>query len=600
MKFKCLLLFISVSFFCKGTVCVAANDYKRHNSQECFNMPEQKFGQDYWVLSTTQKQGEGAMTENLINESIVGLMALSVNEGRGSTMAWMDVQGSTRSIYEHLRKAMPMKRLGIVDAWCFLTKDDAKNAIKGYVLYDISNQESINAATVAAHVYHGVMVEKRDEARIKEIGYVQLFDASSISLAQCWAEFKGHCNNNALVLMPAYTSNQRCMAIAHKLMSVNFNKVSYRPELGDNKELLLDVLNWLTPLSPVFGWEQSIGEDSFVSLVSKTGNLMIPYDWTLNSPLLSAEYMSRQKGEIKTVNPASINYGDANDYISFYMSDGDNVMWVISGFDTPNYYASDKISKTKMSFGYPSMSLSMLSPDQNRYLIEKQNPESSLVETFGGGYYYADNFASQKNRRAILDKHTKRVAASMKRQGGKVLALICMDVLSDDAKDAYESYIKNNDELIGVIAIQYTPYAGGHGEIMWFKNSTGCDIPVITARHSVWNYGVGRNGDIEGTPAYVASKYNQLTTKSLAPTFSLTSIHAWSNFSKSDDPTNLIAENEEGGDIRGVGSAEACQNKLDKEIKIVNVEELIWQLRMHTFPKRTSKIIDNYNKSPKK
>ncbi len=559
-----------------------------------YNIPEQKMGKAYWIMSPVEASGEDALAENLLAESVSGLTALAVNESRGETMVWMDVKGHTRDTYERIRKSLPMEVLGTKDLWSLLEDDAVKSVVDGYVLYDLSNHESVNAATAAAHVYNGLMVEKRYENKVAEMGYKCLFDASKMSLEDAWKQFKDKCNNNALVLMPAYTSNQRSTAIAFKLFTVNLNKVSYKPESGNNKELLIEIMKWLEPLSPVFGWEQSVGEDSFVGLVSATGNLMVPYDWTVNTPMMSAQYKSRQSGLAKVTDPTKITYGDADHYVTFYMSDGDNVQWAINAYDSPAYFSSDKVSKTKMTFGYPVANLSMICPAQNEYLLGKQDPASSVMESLGGGYYYADEFAMLKDRPVILDKVAKHVAAHMRQHRNNVLALVCMDVDSEASKEAYQSFITNNDELIGIVVIQYTPYAGGNGEIMWFENTDGIHIPVITVRYSIWNYGEGKNGVNEGTPAYIASKYNELAASSKEKTFSATSVHAWSSFTKIDNDTDLTGENAKGGTVRGVESAELCLDRLDKSFKVVNAEELIWQLRMHTYPDETKRVLKAY------
>lgn len=592
LRITAYILFAGYLSACAPAAVEYASEYDQFADKGQYTMPEQSFGTRYWTLTPTRATGEDALVENLVNESVTGLMALSVNEVRGTTMAWMQAGDHVQPVYERIRKALPMQELGVLNVWELLAKEGVKTQIEGYVLYDIQNHESVNAATVAAHVYHGVMIDRRDAARIEALGYKQLFDASKMSLVQAWAQFRDKCSNDALVLMPACTSNQRSTAIAYKLMAVNLNKVSYKPEFGNNKELLIEVMKWLRPLSPVIGWEQAVGEDAFVGLVGETGNMMIPDDWTINTPLMSAAYKSRRSGLVKVTDPTKIAYGDAENYVSFYLSDGDNVQWMINGFDTPNYYASDKVSKTRMTFGFPVANLSMISPDQNDYLLAGQHPDASLMESLGGGYYYADEFARLKNRPEILDMAAKKVAAHMRQHRNNVLALVCMDAVSDTAKEAYEAYIRNNDRLIGIVVIQYTPYAGGKGEIMWFKNTDGYDIPVITVRYSIWNYGEGRNGEVEGTPAYIASKYNQLAEESLTPTFSVTSLHAWSRFSRS--ATNDLTAESAPGDVFGVEAAEMCQDRFEARIKVVNVEELIWQLRMYTHPDQTKKILKHY------
>ena len=579
-----VLIFVS-AFGCNSiqTPACTADSMKYH-------IPEQKYGERFWILSQPATTGDDRIIDNLVAESLCGLYALAVNEGRSRIMLWMETE--PLPVYETTLANLPMKNMGHTDVWRFLARTAAKNVVAGYVLYDISNQESINAATVASHVYGGVMVEKRDRKRIEELGYPLLCDVSAMSLADAWEQFGSRCSKTCLVLMPALTSNQRSTAISQRMMVVNLNKVSYKPDKGNNRELLLEILMGLEPLSPVFGWEQNVGEDSFVGLVSRTGNLMIPYDWTVNTPILWAEYRHRRSGRIRNTDVTKIKFGDAAHYMSFYMSDGDNVMWAMTGYDTEQYYGSPLTAKTKMSFGYPVINLSMMSPDRNADLLSRQPRGGSLLENFGGGYYYADDFAELKDRKTILPQLAKYTAANMQQRDCNVLALVAGDVLSMPAQDAYKAFIQANNRLIGIVVIQYTPYAGGKGAVMWFKNAEGYDIPVITVRYSLWNYGEGRNGEVEGTPAYIAAKYTALVSEAAEPTFSITSVHAWSDFYRSDDSSDQTAENRKGGTVRGVGSAELCMEKLPKNIKIVNIEELIWQLRRQQFPCQVEQLIN--------
>ena len=115
-------------------------------------------------------------------------------------------------------------------------------------------------------------------------------------------------------------------------------------------------------------------------------------------------------------------------------------------------------------------------------------------------------------------------------------------------------------------------YAGGEGEIMWFKNSKGIKIPVITVKYTIWDFGK-TNKEREGVPDYIAKKLN---VEALKEPFSLVAVHAWSKFSKNNT---------------GAGAVKLCATKLDKNIEIVNIEELIWRIRMKYQPEQTKKII---------
>lgn len=581
---KQTFLFSLIIFICLS--CSTEN--KEYKFDDAYILPKQKLGKVYASLKQSNLTGELSLIENTLQESIVGLTSLSVNEGESDFMVWMDRE---TEIYNRIKSSLQMDYIGEFTTDSILILPQIKDVVKGYILYDKDNQESLHAGTIASHIYKGILVEKSIEHRLQTLNYKKLFDATNMTLSDAWNRFKDKCNNNILILMPTLTSNLRSLAISNRCMIVNLNRKMGTSENGTNKDLLCEILNWLAPLSPVFGWEQGVsGEDAFVGLVSQYGNIMIPCDWIINAPIMCSNYENEcSKLKIKNISPNEINYGDANHYMSFYMSDGDNVQWMFNGFDNDYYYKNPYITKTKMSFGFPICNLSMISPKHFSYLINDQNPSSSLVESLGGGYYYVDTFSDKRDREKNMEKVAKMVGTRMNEHNCKVLGLVAMDAVSEKSQKAYSTFIDNNDELIGIVVIQYSPYAGGNGDIFWFQNKKGVHIPVITVRYSIWNYGVNNNGYNEGTPAYIANKYNNLPQNEKK--FSVTSVHAWSNFTKCNDLENFTSENTPNGNIRGVFSAQECMRKLNNNTKIVNIEELIWQLRMEYYPEETKQII---------
>jgi len=76
---------------------------------------------------------------------------------------------------------------------------------------------------------------------------------------------------------------------------LNLNKRQGTSIAGQNTALLKEILAWLEPNAPVYGWEQGVSEDAFVDLVSKSGHPMIPCDWSYNHSLTSLLYSQRQK-----------------------------------------------------------------------------------------------------------------------------------------------------------------------------------------------------------------------------------------------------------------------------------------------------------------
>lgn len=555
-------------------------------------IPQQKMGTNYWTVvdatSNDNTYDDNCLRNHILAESIIGLMALSVNEGTGTTMVWTD---SPNSNYENVISQIGMTSNGTQTTWELLAKDEIKAHIDGYVLCKMRKEESVTVATIASHVYRSIIVDEYYKDSIESLGYEMKYDARNKSLADAWSEFKDDCNNNALILMPTLTGNLKSFAIANKLMVVNYNKEYGTTSEGTNKALFEEVLDWLEPLSPVIGWEQGLSEDVFVSPVSKSGNMMVPSDWIYNTTVMSADYADHQPGLAYVTNPQYIDFSDSLHYVSFFLTDGDNVQWMMNDFRTSTYYLNDENSSLKMSFGLPVANLSMISPYQLDQIFSEQVPNNTLIEFGGGGYYYPDNFGDNKDRTELLDGIAQKVGAHMRQHRVKVLGLLCQDVLSTEAQEAYQAYITNNSQLIGIVAVQYSPYAGGEGQVMWFTNSEGIDIPVVTVRYALWNHG-SSNLTNQGTPTYIAGKINELSTTD-STSYSVVAVHAWSEFSDIGTSTDPLAENV-GGSTAGPEVVSWCKNKLNSNVKVVNVEELIWQLRMHERKEQTKNILSTY------
>lgn len=534
---------------------------------------------------------------HLLCQSLAGLANRAVEQGRSEVGVWLH-DHSGKEPYKVSKQAldnMGIKEQGLQSGLELARNDygpdngvalQLKGLFDGYVLTDVENNPESNiVASVASHVYNSIIVDVRDKEYYEEVGYEMTYDATDKTTQDAWNEFKDKCNNKALVVMPVQTGELREFAIKNNLFVLNLNKEYANPSAGQNMALFEEVLSWLAPNSPVYGWEQGVGEDQFVDKVSQSGNIMIPSDWSYNTSLTSILYKERQAGMAKVLNPQFIDFEEeGKKYVSYYLSDGDNVQWMMGEFDKSEYYTHPEANEMKMAFGLPVDNLSMMAPAMMQSLFDRQGPKTSLVQTFGGGYTYADNLGETANRTESLAYLSEATASHMRQHRVKVLALIAKDVRSEQALEAYQAYVDANDQLEGIIVTQYTPYAAGEGEIMWVTNSKGYDIPVVTIKYSLWNFG-DHNNEREGTPTYIANKLNSESTDN---PFSLISVHAWSRFADIGDANDELAENA-GSDVVGPGVAKLNADKLDEDFKVVSVEELIWRIRMQYRPEQTTK-----------
>ena len=207
----------------------------------------------------------------------------------------------------------------------------------------------------------------------------------------------------------------------------------------------------------------------------------------------------------------------------------------------------------------------MMAPAQLHNLMNLRRDECSVLEMLGGGYYYIDTYSQNNNRNDNLKIAAERLAVSMRRYHVGLLGVMAMDVKSVASKEAYQTFVDANDRLEGIIALQYSPYAGGGGEVFWVTNKNGYDIPVITVRYSLWD----RIHEREGSPDFIASK---LKAEAQVESFSAICVHAWSRFE---------------GNAHGAAAARLCAGKLDGRFEVVNMQELVWRLRMSRHPEQT-------------
>lgn len=506
----------------------------------------------------------GGLQYHLLCQSLAGLVNRALEEGRTDVGVWLETKGEA---YDLSRAALGPE-IGRQTGVELATKDygpvdgipvNLRSLFDGYVLTDLSaNPESGTVATVAAHVFNALIVDVRDQAYFEEQGYRMLYDAREKTTRDAWSEFKDRCSNKALVVMPVQTGELREFAIRNKLFCINLNKRNGTSAGGQNVDIFDEVLDWLEPCAPVLGWEQGVGEDAFVARVSRSGKLMLAADWSYNHSLTSANARNRQSGMLaKVLNPRNIDYAQSKHFVSFFLSDGDNYQWVMGGGFVNDYYRQPAGTAVRMSYGLCSQALSELAPAQHDRILELQEAGNTLMECFGGGYFYIDTFSEAGNRSANLKRLAERTAVHMRQHRLKVLHVIAWDVLSPASREACQAFVDANDQLEGIVAIQYSPYNGGKGELFWCRNKKGYDIPVVTAKYSLWKRGNGG----QGSPVKIAARMQRLEEGN---SHAFVCVHAWSDFSG----------------LKGAAAALDCIEKAGDGFRAVNAQELIWRIRM--------------------
>ena len=570
----------------------------------------------YWnctgVLSNPQRNslenpspGDG-LRYHLLTQSVAGLTHRAAEQKKTKIGIWMG-SSEERSGYAVSHRAldeMGITPLGDVTALELATQDFCKvggidtgvrQFFDGYVLTDVANNPESNiVASVASHVYNSIIVDVRDREIFDAAGYKMTYDAREKTTRDSWNEFRDRCNNRALVLIPVNTGELREFAIANGLFVINLNHYYNDKSRGDNFDLFTEVLAWLKPNSPVYGWDQGIDENKIADYISVSGNHSIPYDWGYNTTMTSVVYPDRQDYPgCKNIDPTALDYDSDEKFVSFYLTDGDNVQWMMGGFDGI-WYQHPLSAEMKMTYGVALANTTMIGPAQMASIFGMQQPEVSLFERCS--YFFLDTYARNKERIPTLEQFAEAQARHMKMHGSRLLGTVSLeDAGNPDAMEGYRIMIEANDQLDGIIAIQYSPYADGVGRTFWFTNSKGYQIPVVCSKYSVWNTG-GMNHDYEGSPAFVARKMKN--DPAATAKYSLICVHAWSRFLDQGMSDDELSENIPDYErvswsrpdiVHSAGAAELCARRLGDGYRIVNAQELIWRLRMERDPEGTKK-----------
>ena len=560
-----------------------------HNAGQFFIPEDDLRPEVYWYMTYTDYPNrlvpnsdgdENTGLQNfLLMQSISGLVNRACAQGRTKMGIWTEQSGTgydmERSEYgRQIDKHRTAVELATMSFGTWNGYDVNVRSLIGnkYVLTDLmGNPESGNAATVASHVYNAIIVDVRDEAFFRRNGYEKAYDCTKMTTAQAFEAFKDRCDNSALVMMPVNTGELRDYVIQHSLFVFNLNKRYSTASGGQNTALLEDIMKWLKPHSQVIGWEQGVDEYSFVNMASQYGHMQLAADWSYNMGITSRHYSDRQSSALaRVVNPRTIDYDKKANYLGFFLTDGDNYQWLITDSFVSDYYSLLSAPKVKMAFEMGGQSLTQIAPTRMGYLLAQQpSAECTIMECFGGGYYYIDTYATKGeaavNRAESLKVAAERTAAHMRQHGIKVLHVMAKDFSSAKGKEMLQAFVDANDQLEGITAVQYNPYTGGDGQILWVTNKQGYDIPCITAKYMLWSGWM--------TPAQLADRLQKDEQTSLS--FNTIAVHAWSNFNG----------------VRASDAVKLCTDALPEVFQPVSMQELIWRLRMKERPEQTLKYL---------
>jgi len=557
---------------------------------------------------------EPRAAHEMMAQSVAGLAAKAVNESLADEMVWAGTDNiDIEDWLARLLKRQPQLELrGTFGLWDLVDRYAKRGIIKGYILYRSDHSKgglsehrpamdcSVNVATSLAGLLDGIILDESLEKTAQQHGLNMLADVREKNQAWCFETYRDKFNRHMLCTQDPQKPNIRDLAIAQKTLTV----------FGYD-EPVSAAMKWLEPLSPMLGWN---GGDEFKTTHMSTiwGHIQTSTDWAVNLPVLMAGTERTMPPRVRSFDPRTIDWKDKRSAVSFIRSDGDNFGTFEGSFFRGREGRSfwDNPDRGRIPFGWSCCfaHLVQLCPEAIDYAVASQSPNDWFLE-WGAGYYYPDLFSLERpNRWELLAQYARRTWALMKRTNTRVVGFNLKTLDSPDALKAYEVFAGQTDELLAILVWQYDGYEKGAGRIFWVKDRNGIEVPVISARYSIWNHANGRPRS--GTPAKIAREIQQTveTTKPAElPRYDWVNTHAWSWFKKSpgggedseDMPTAVPQDLEHAEPLGGQRVYQPvtwCVERLPGDIRTVAPEELIWRIRMEHDPRQTRKLIQDWSK----
>jgi hypothetical protein len=333
-----------------------------------------------------------------------------------------------------------------------------KRYVSGYIVYDMSgNPQSLNVATSLSGPLGGLPVDRSQVKQVRSLGITkQLLDVSDKT--EKWAYI------NYRTLFSGTTAAELDFDVYYQLRdyAILTNSFTFYDGVTDWRR---HVLSGLDQGATLLGW--GTGEFEMVHQASVEGVTTIATDLASNLSVLSSIHSIEGLTQKVALKPAT----PAKHYVSFIVSDGDNVAWDLRGLQ--QYYRNADRGSFSVGYGINPL-LVDLAPSALRWYYENAS-SGAVADQFiagpsGGGYVYPGRMSS-----ADLDTFVGRLNAYMGLADLRI-AEILDDQESFERTDLWSKYLRQPN----IDALFYLGM-GARGRIGWVN-----DEPVVEQRYALW------------------------------------------------------------------------------------------------------------------
>ena len=404
-----------------------------------------------------------------------------------------------------LKKNYKVKLEKIHDPWILL--DKFKSYIHGYVLYSTVKQPSINNACTMASLHNSIAIDESIEHIINSHGIHNLIKDCR-NTDKYWA-FNNLWNSGLNHSTVIELSNDKFIPLRdYAILSKSL--IFYEEDVNDSS-FREKILNSMDEGGRILGWGPD--EHTNVSITSKYGIDMIAADWAYNLSVLSSYKCSPQSQKIDN----DFKQEDGVHYVTFIMSDGDNMQWMLgSNFTMRNWFASPYRGNFNLGWSISPAIYNLAPTVFNKYYQSANSlnyKDYFVVPASGSGYMYPSKYPYEK-----LGDYTKKLNDYMAQVDEKYVL-----ILDDEAfykKDLWDKYTCNSN-IDALLYLNYNKNNAYDGKIIWSNNK-----PIISCRDLLWSGLEDENQLITNINTRINSGYTNIKDPN---SYTFVYVHVWSN-----------------------------------------------------------------------
>ncbi len=255
------------------------------------------------------------------------------------------------------------------------------NCINGYIVYTPNTNSQDLAATLCG-IYNCIPVTADQVQIAQQLGLTEIANLSNVTdITSFFSQYQPYINKTfAIELIPGTCNGEGPLDYAAMLSGFVF-----WPDT--NTQIASSIFTNLNQSIPVYGWNSASGDEGdYVNNVGENSDFVVASDNSSNLSLYSSSNTAPLPAPNN--NPSKITYNSNDKYISFIISDGDNLQLVTNFANDVNWWGSQYRGEFPVGWTI-SPAMYYLEPDVWNYFMQSATENDQFVAGPSGiGYVY--------------------------------------------------------------------------------------------------------------------------------------------------------------------------------------------------------------------